>query len=310
MFVYPALTLCFLNTNSSIDIKNVFLQNQFTFANITQTAGDFDISTRFSLACMTFNGGFNSSGHKIDIFKSNIYSWGNIIFFEFLLPLQTKILYFISDNLQRPGLDDLTEGLQTMPSLQILRFRKTIEKKLGEPYNQCLKTLEKAEDFESVAFQQVLNNSKYKYSRNNCLDQCRLNLYNEKHNNTNVTPDDIILFIQDKCYGECPENCDRTIYTSDLFTEISSAYITPTERDKYPNMDCDEFDQRIFRLGLTSQYLTYYYITQVPQMTATNLFSSIGGLAGLFLGVSVMNTYQVIVLIVKLTLERVGYVKT
>ena len=64
-----------------------------------------------------------------------------------------------------------SKGLDILPGQQTsISVKKTITKRLGEPYNKCI-NLHKPDDYESLLYKSILSKS-IRYSRSYCMDTC------------------------------------------------------------------------------------------------------------------------------------------
>lgn len=69
---------------------------------------------------------------------------------------------------------DISSGHST--SIAITR---TITERLGEPYNKCIKNLNKPEDYDSILYKELLSKN-ISYSKSLCMDYCFQRVVNEK----------------------------------------------------------------------------------------------------------------------------------
>lgn len=91
-----------------------------------------------------------------------------------------------------------------------LIFKKTVQKTLGPPFNQCLKS---GDSFDSDLYRQTIQSTSYSYREDNCYDVCFKNEYHKRcatnasglHDNTR------------SCQAQWPLECDSVLF--DTHTE-------------------------------------------------------------------------------------------
>ena len=181
--------------------------------------------------------------------------------------------------------------------------KKFIEKKLGEPYNQCL---DKESKFDSVLFRQTLK--KYRiYRQKNCYDICIQNYASSVciSNITNCTMDVYNEFdYEANCSKQCPLECETTSFSlSEKACQYTMLDSDMHYKEGLENLLNDsniasrtdaELNEKIIWLGINYEDLSYTQISQIPKTTLPDLISNIGGILGVFLGLSLLSFVEIL----------------
>ena len=170
-----------------------------------------------------------------------------------------------------------------------------IEKKLGEPYNNCLKSLEKT------------------YHQENCIDKC----INRKIKNTYncsipgyYMVNDVEICQRPKEFNNVYEYAnDRYTYFNnmdsiygDYLEKLSIEFLEQCEVSCPKECESSKFGVQsqisTIDLGSSELYLSIsdfstLDITQIPKMSSFDLLSSIGGTLGLCIGISLLSFVEI-----------------
>ena len=305
--LFPAISFCpytqFFFDNKSL--TSILKQCSFNLDQSCQSNPDkyFERFKTFRGDCFRFNSGKNMSGQAIPFFYSTIGGKDDSFYIMFssnigiqlwvhLVSLPPKFGYY-SNHLGNTIL--LTSNAETQ-----LVLNKIVEKRLGLPYNPCY------HDDELSGFpgnktiinyiRQTINET---YKQTNCLELC-FDVYYINENpcscqNTsigNVWEDCFVNFerknlsgcifnrkleffresILDKCKEYCPLECESVSYTVNL------------------NMLTNRNETEIF---IYYQSLKYTLISQLEKEKVFDLISNIGGIFGLFIGVSFVSLFEI-----------------
>ena len=295
---FPAITLCFDQDYKMEDIFLFCTFNDNPFKAQTCSINDFEkfeiTRVPMTVYCYTFNSGRNSTGNVVDLYKTKSYGFDTGLYLMIYLPEKNFIYHFVSENRIRPVFDDLIQDLNGHKNLRhLLTFEKTVDEKLGEPYNNCKKKLDSNEDYDSELYRDIIR-SNISYRQVNCFELCHNNEFNGTHSDSKMAE-----FNQfESCSEECPLECNSVLYDLSLVS-ISFGLSTSALIEEIPKMlgldyaiSEEDVSSKYFELKFSNKDLKTSKITQYPKTSIVNLFSNIGGLAGLCLGISLINIYK------------------
>jgi hypothetical protein len=244
------------------------------------------------------------------------------------------LLVKVDNNSELP--DPIT-GISIMPGIAtFLKVKKLIKVKLSEPFNQCIDTLKTYHSFNSTLYEAIVS-SNFTYRQKNCLDfafgrslSANLsinNLFNFKywlqvnHINTFQLTNQWSNYYSNNTFRNnldmCPLECNSMTYEisasqSDYpsYNEYLSLLNNSALISKFPNgnlTSINELKQSLYQIYIYFENLEYTKISEQPQNTIWNLISNIGGLFGLFLGLSVLSFidfFQIILQLLFIILEK------
>ena len=204
----------------------------------------------------------------------------------------------------------LSPGFETS-----LKISRVFTYSLGEPYSSCKTDLTKENDFDSLLFNYIIR-SNYSYQQKDCFDLC-LSKYIMDNCNTTIKLSYSWLFsknstfqqcfkqkhdqffemnVNDFCSPYCPLECNTITY------DYSLSFVSLTNVRTIRNMVHD--GRTVVPDGYTSQDIVTFYvyyedttyssISEIPKMELVDLVSSMGGLLGLFLGISFLSFGELI----------------
>ena len=269
----PSVTFCFNNPETK-DLRsffNVASFNETEYNNSTNLTGeqffDENLGKLDSGDCMKFNHFTNKSDAKI--FTADTTT--DLLHFDINLNMKFSFIYiFLSDN--HDNILDWSQYVTTSYNVKgdyQVAFKKEVEIKLEEPYNQCK------------------NVSDITYRQTNCLAQCKNKNFVSKYNCTlgnfysvpsynfcNRMISNSLEF-NSVCKEECPKEC-TTLNFDNL---ISNPQLNPNSTDKLTFL--------VWALDLN-----YIEISQIPKMSGFSLLNEIGGALGLFVGLSCLSLLE------------------
>jgi hypothetical protein len=227
-----------------------------------------------------------------------------------------------------PNSFDIQSGLET--NIQVERF---VYNQLPQPYSKCnleITEMNNINAFDSDFYRTMLSTN-YSYSRESCLDICYQIYLNEScncfdysvsfrfpdmkicHNKqqfdctNNFYYNKFILndFIDVNCLKKCPMECTKMKFNNYLSysTYPSDFYVNSIRNEKtfskYFSMNHkNDFDMNLknnlVKLNVFYDSLSLVTLKESPTMTIIDLFSSIGGTLGLFLGMSILSFIEFI----------------
>jgi hypothetical protein len=187
-----------------------------------------------------------------------------------------------------------------------LIVEKKVETRLGIPYNDCFKDVSLF-PFNKTIINYILNQNET-YDQIKCFDYCSELIYleNEPCNCSNATFDNVwvncIGTVEHDYYG-CT-NTYRTNFFNSSVLEKCSQYC-PLECDSISysvtfNSATDSFQPKnLIYLDVFYKSLKYTSITQSPKTEIFDLISNVGGIFGLFIGVSFVSLFEIGELIIE-----------
>ena len=210
-----------------------------------------------------------------------------------------------------------------------LLVKRVVSIKLGYPFNDCLPDVSRADAFDSVFFRHILTQTNSSYRQKDCFDLCQASYLINKCNNSipldtvktlysiytsNLTDcfdyywaDFFKQDINEFCLPFCPLECQTISYDISMtFSEFPNPEYAkvlmqnPKIISKYPpnhNITYEELKQSVLSVTIYYEDNTYTEITQVAKTGITDLISSMGGLLGLFIGISFLSFGEIIEII-------------
>ncbi len=280
--------------------------------------------------CFRFNSGRNYYNNSIEIKKlsrSNLFSGlqlkltlDDYVTDDFLKKTIFKLRIFVdnsSDYFNILQIYDIDNGLMIPAGINHVQIDREIIKNLPEPFNKCVK--QETNDNVSRMFQYFKQNNKT-YIQKDCMNLCIIDYAMKKcdcsvDSNFNFEPcsyDSIILdcfsnyyhqflnksILEPKiCKKECPLECDSVNFN----LIHNSFYATDKFLDIYNDTNGESKDNLIY-LFIYYPNKQYQLVTQIPRMQTFDLVSNVGGILGLFIGVSFLTFVELIEIIFKMIL--------
>ncbi|RMZ95146.1 acid-sensing ion channel 5 [Brachionus plicatilis] len=256
-----------------------------------------------------------------------------------LLTLSTGAHIFINDNPIRPlvaqGLD-LASGSYTN-----IVIKRTTNKQMARPYSECVNNLGSIDSFDSEYYRKVLrSNLTYRqvdcfcaYIQSEVYKKCKCddiasNIVSE-NGNTCDTVEELLCSAQtyqeitaseykSRIKNECPLECDTVRYdtmkSESRYPSASYAKeLAKTDRvkllfDNRSNVSLEEFRESILAVNIYYESLKQTEITESASVTLDALIADIGGIHGLFLGISILSFAEIIDLIIMIRSIDPAYV--
>lgn len=129
------------------------------------------------MKCYKINGGRNLTGHETYIHSTDNIGLINGIRLEILDDKIDQYVYFVGDSRVKPLIEEMQFFIGG--SYNIIKIKKQIIDRLGEPYNPCQKNLDKIDSYESFYYKDIIR-SNLTYRKRNCLDICKKKRRKEK----------------------------------------------------------------------------------------------------------------------------------
>lgn len=225
------------------------------------------------------------------------------------------------------------EGVDISPGFFTkLSVSRTFSAKLGEPYNKCLKDISSIRSYNSKFFNYIKEKTNYSYTQKDCFNLCiedqildYLNFskdenWVEKYQSLpNITQAEVMKIfykliksdLTKVCSYECPLECDSIKYdvTSSItkFTRenlLNLAKLTDNEslRHLVSNFSKEFIQDYVIGFNVYYEDLSYTYISQTPKMELSEFISNIGGILGLFIGISFLSLAELIEIFIEILL--------
>ena len=323
---FPTISFCSqIDRNFQIKILTfAFNKNEYSqdWQNHLSYYRDFRFGT-----CYRFNSGYNWTNQSIPI-KNLKYS-GFYDGFRFELYSNTtqdygQLIVYIHNHTETPVTLDNKGFFISSGSYNYFRFNRLYDQKLEIPYNDCYKNVS-----ESMFNKTIINTLKKQanrgYTQDSCIPLCRSLLYNEltQCNCTLPNVDTDVAFClfspfntedQRKCVrtfldsfdvqicfdNYCPLECDQFTYDVTLNSQavvangnISNFNWFNDHPNNYAFLKYENFSKNFYSIYVYTEHLKYTYIYQTPKIEMFGLISGIGGILGLFLGISCISTIEI-----------------
>ena len=209
--------------------------------------------------------------------------------------------FYIGHNTYEPTFMNIA-GVINPGVLTNVILSKTIQNNLGKPFNECLKS---GESFDSDLFRETIS-SGFEYRQVNCFDLCLqkkyvnecLNLANATFNNEGFTNVSAAFDFKGLCEVYCPVECDSVGIATNIQTLNFDAITWSVIPAKHANSSFNS--SNVFSIWIYYSNIEYTQIDQVPQMSFPDLIASVGGMLGLFLGLSFFSLAEIAKLIANL----------
>ena len=167
-----------------------------------------------------------------------------------------------------------------------LIITKLVEKKLPEPYNNCVESYQYSlNPFINETMISNFLRPNTTYRQLNCLQLCSLTGGNKQN-----------------CVKFCPLECETTSYMTkvDAIKYNPSSYRYKVSKEiisRYndlSNMTDDEIKARLLNLYVFIENLSHQEISQISKVTVPDFLSNVGGTFGLFMGISMITFVELL----------------
>jgi len=255
--------------------------------------------------CYRFNSGKNLSGHSIPILNSTIGGIDDA--FSLYIVSKGGLAVWIHNQSQPPKLvnnnNHYANRLLVSEKLFVhMNIERTMETKLGLPFNNCFKNVSDFDRNKTII--DYIQSKEEHYSQEKCLELCFDLIYIEKRpcgcsngglgniwvncwilqensNHSGCTWNFKKEFYKNsilkECSQYCPLECDSIFY----YVESSSLAIEPN------NLNTT-------KVKVNYRSLKYTLITEIEKYPLQDLISNVGGILGLFIGVSFVSLVEII----------------
>ena len=247
--------------------------------------------------CFRFNSGISNM-----LLKSTISGSQYGLFIDFNLKINDSLILSINNNTKLPYTLFNSETNLSTGSQNEFKVSRTFIKNLPEPYNRCYK------DVTEFPLNKTIINFIQKANRTYTQKECKelyLNLYYLENSNCGCISS--IEEVPIKCYINA--NTSLRLCTQQFLIDYSQKLI-------YSNhcpLECDSFEYSIDRFStplkgneitifIYYESLKYTLISQQPKTLLIDLIPNIGGILGLFIGISFLSFIEIIELFIEIIL--------
>jgi len=258
--------------------------------------------------CIRFNSGRNAFGHSVSIVNSTTGGYDDGL--HMTIDTSGSLAVWVHDQAHGPKSHFRINrnghmNIALLNSETHFVFEKLVDKKLRYPYNACLEDVELFQINQTVIdFISSLNRS---LDRDLCVDISFAADYIEK-NPCNCKANASLSNLWETCVVRGkkystelnPNNCSLTYYRDVFLSQLVN---------KYCPQQCETtsyvVETKLFKMGLSNKVsfaayykdLKYTVISQNPDILLYDLISNIGGIIGVFLGISFLSFVEIIELI-------------
>ncbi|CAF0868590.1 unnamed protein product [Brachionus calyciflorus] len=287
--------------------------------------------------CYTLNSGYDEYGNEIPLWTT--LAPKRILGLKLILNTSVPDeIRFVSPNygamiIIHNVTDDpfQIEGITVGPRTETnIALNRNIYSSMPKPYSECDANTNDPLAYDSELYKLVHNNTKG-YSQVLCMGICAQRLYVKQcgcyianfpsfFNVRACLPleDGICInqilrtisstnYVSDECYKQCPLECDGMNFEKTISTNQYSSEHWIKHLEIYNQSDAKYFNKSINSEDLTAvniyyQTLSYTNIEEAPTTGLVDLLSNIGGIAGLFLGVSFLSFIEIFELLMQIVL--------
>jgi hypothetical protein len=300
---FPTVTFCARNLGFHSNLSQLVSRDirfGYDYSIGVEPANHFEsFSNQDHGTCFRFNSGKNLTGHSIPIKNTTIGGRDDSLLLR-VNSIYTLIVW-IHDRRSPPKIQNRNNHdspvFVTNSTKTYLVIDKTVDEKLPEPYNRCLKDVTSFQGNMTI-IHYILNNGE-SYSQVKCLELCFDLKYIEK-NPCNCVNSNLGNVWHD-CFNQ-KEKKTRTsctyIYKSQFYTNTLTEVCA-----QYCPLECDStfYSVSVSGYATNDNYTTiqvyyrslkYTYMTQQAKMHVFDIISNIGGTLGLFVGLSFVSLFE------------------
>jgi hypothetical protein len=283
--------------------------------------------------CFRFNSGRNYFGEKVNILNSTSSGRPNGLRIEVYVDIPDKydfveIIVYIHNHSLPPYNLDYGGYWITPGSWNYFEIERIFDQRLGEPYNDCLNDVNTFKQNKTLV-KHILDSNRI-YSQNDCFylcsylfaleesncgcnsslidfeKNCLRQFYEENLNDTKQCVSEYLKEFRisrlksefDKCSVYCPSECDSMTYmiTSSYEALPKSGKISYKSKMENGLNSFETYEQVSRHFSSILVYykeLKYTRISQEPKTMLFNVISNVGGILGLFLGISFLSFMEI-----------------
>ena len=240
--------------------------------------------------------------------------------FRFILPDSDFINYRVHDNKIRPVLTELDAVLLPGHEMNLI-LSKEIVNKLADPYNKCLVYGDNQHirhEYSSYFKLTTKNNSTY--NRVSCYESCQSSIIFQRCNSSKLLYAESVCIRKESeqilkeielsgfCDMACPFECYKVAFNiekEDIDYKFLSKHNFALESVRQgdtslANKTDEQILSRVLNINLFFQSFQYSYVTESPAYSVVDLVGYIGGLLGLYLGISIISVFEILEAVVEM----------
>jgi len=317
---FPAISMCSRTATKYDDLKFFNAKINLGGENVTNSLNLFD--DPLLKTCYRLNEGINLNGDNIPIWKSISAGRTYGLNLELYIPsihLYTEI-YLNIHNKTNPPLNIENSIRITSGTNYYFIINRLFSEKLGEPFNDCLKNVETFKNNKTII--NIISNMKRTYNQNECFELCR-DLILIETNACNCSGRNIgqmvskcyadksqrgclVNFLKNfdtkKCLDYCPLECDSNFLTISQYSSSlpRNGNTTDIFHYFYELKTFEEVSKGYFGIYIFYEQLGYTLISESESLTVYDLVSNIGGILGLFLGISFLSIIEIVEILIQI----------
>ena len=204
---------------------------------------------------------------------------------------------------------------------------RTFNLKLENPYNDCKSNLNSIDSFDSLYFKEIIKSNRT-YTQKDCFDLClqdsliyTCGCYSAQFNPLNSTKQclnaiQVVCVIKQtkkfynsdfslNCSNYCPLECESINYSVRMsFADYpnpryanEAVLNSPMKSQISNNTTYDILKKSMVSINVFYSDLKYTSVSQIPKLSLEDLISNIGGILGLFIGISFLSFIEIIEMI-------------
>lgn len=315
---FPAVSFCVSSKGNNLDYLNRTLSLKFNFEDCEFDELDYYYN-HINERCFRFNTGKNHKNEPVPIknvsftnptsgLMATLYlkDFYEDVFTNKTLPYKLTIMISNQSSVFRRDKMIISNDLILNSGLTYIKIDRQYIERLPSPYSDCVK--HDTKEYVSHLFQYFKKNNKI-YSREDCKDFCveeqvkkACNCRGDLGNTTSCVKDENTLrciidalskqnseIQREKCDKYCPKECDSMTY------EIDQNYlgVAPKQFLKIYNLT-KEYNDDTYLIFIYYSDLNYVHLKELIKYCPFDLFSQIGGLLGLFIGIGLLSMVEII----------------
>jgi hypothetical protein len=299
---FPVVSFCSIGKSSYGNISVFWFNDELLTSDWQNYFEAFQDST-YSDKCYRFNSGLNMTNHSVLIQKSKRSGYNDGFYIEFDSDVKL-LLVSIYNQTEKPSTIYNKGYYFSNGSEYDIKIKRTYDKKLEYPYNDCLNDLSKFTKNKTIINYMQKKNSLY--TEKECIRLCgNLKYIEESYCNCSFKN------LDDYPYKKCRYNSElKDCYKK--FMNILNNQDKDQICSEYCPLECDSFSYDIsinsqsyvagdlFVFSIFYEDLKYTLISQQPKMQFIDLISNIGGSLGLFVGISFISFLELFEILIEI----------
>lgn len=327
------------NINASLNetVKKIRFENIY-YTDISNKSKYFEEFTDlFGIKCFSFNSGKNVYNKTFDLLNASIGGLINSLRLDLYLDVPDGFDYaelqIYIHNQSSPTYDIYNNGFWVKTgSWNYYEIEKVYHEQLSEPYNDCLKDVSEFKMNKTIINQLLQSNRKYLQTEcflfcsrlyaieeSNCGCQSSL-LEFEKECVRKLSDKDLMNdskkcvanylkgfqneMLNEKCRKYCPLECDSLSYSITQYLGLinDKGKISKVRKEGSYGLEFDNYEElNKHFVGILVYFkdLKYTLIRQEPKTQMFDFISNIGGILGLFLGISFLSFIEIFEILIE-----------